>query len=92
MASLRGAGAAFRRTRRDYAETFSTPAGHRVLRDLYLFCMQTTPTADPHEAVFAQGMQRVFRRIQAMTRLDADALIDLADADAHDPYEETDHG
>jgi hypothetical protein len=68
-----------RARRRDYAETFATAAGRRVLRDLYLFCMQGTPTADPHEAVFAQGMQRVFRRIQAMTRLDAEALLDLSD-------------
>jgi hypothetical protein len=90
MPILRGAG--YRRTRRDYAETFATPAGRRVLRDLYLFCMQATPTADPHEAVFAQGMQRVFRRIQAMTRLDADAVLGLADSDPHDPFEETDHG
>ena len=80
------------RARRDYAAIFATPAGRRVLRDLYLFCMQATPTADPHEAVFAQGMQRVFRRIQAMARLDADALIGLADPDPSDPYEETDHG
>lgn len=74
-----------RALRRAYAETFASADGQRVLRDLYRFCMQGTPTADPHEAVFAQGMQRVFRRIQAMTRLDADALIALTD-----PNEETD--
>lgn len=71
--------------RHAYAETFATPAGRRVLRDLHRFCMHATPTADPNEAVFAQGMQRVFRRIQAMTRLDADALLALSD-----PNEETD--
>lgn len=75
-----------RALRRAYAETFATPAGRRVLRDLYLFCMQGTPTADPHEAVFAQGMQRVFRRIEAMNRLDADALMALTDSN-----EETDN-
>lgn len=75
-----------RARRRAYAETFATPAGRRVLRDLYLFCMQSTPTAEPHEAVFAQGMQRVFRRIQAMSRLDTDAMLDLTD-----PNEETDN-
>ncbi len=47
--------------------------------------MQPVPTADANEAVFAMGMQRVFRRIQAMTRLDADTLIQLGD-----PDEETD--
>ena len=74
-----------RARRRDYAETFATGSGRRVLHDLYLFCMQGTPTADPHEAVFAQGMQRVFRRIQAMSRLDAGTLLELSD-----PNKETD--
>jgi len=74
-----------RARRRDYAQTFATPAGRRVLRDLYRFCMHPVPTADPNEAVFAMGMQRVFRRIGAMMRLDADTLVDLGHSD-----EETD--
>ena len=67
--------------RRDYAQTFGSLAGRRVLRDLYQFCMHAGPTADPNEALFAMGMQRVFRRIQAMMRLDADVLIHLSDPD-----------
>lgn len=68
-----------RARRRDYAAVFATQAGRRVLRDLFQFCMQPVPTADANEAVFAMGMQRVFRRIQAMTRLDTGELIDLSD-------------
>lgn len=54
------------RTRRAYRTAFATPDGRRVLRDLHRFCMETAPTADPHEAVFTMGMQRVWRRIAAM--------------------------
>jgi hypothetical protein len=71
--------------RRAYADAFASDAGRRVLRDLHRFCMRPPPTADPHEAVFAMGMQRVYRRIEAMMRLDADAAFRMTE-----PDEETD--
>lgn len=62
------------RLKRDYREVFSSDEGRRVLRDLNRFCMYVAPTADPNEAVFAMGMQRVFRRIVAMSRADEDVM------------------
>lgn len=52
-----------RTRRRAYRRTFDTDDGRIVLKDLHKFCMQTNPTTDPNEAVFVQGLQRVFRRI-----------------------------
>ena len=63
---------------RAYREVFATPAGQRVLDDLHRFCMQPVATADANEAVFAMGMQRVFRRIAALSGMREDALLELA--------------
>lgn len=63
-----------RRDRRAYRETFESDAGRHVLADLHRFCMCATPTAEPNEAVFVMGMQRVFRRIAAMSGTDPAAL------------------
>lgn len=62
-----------------YRRTFATDDGQIVLRDLHRFCMQETPTTDPNEAVFVQGMRRVFRRIATMTNLPEDFEIEIYD-------------
>lgn len=63
------------RLKRDYRVVFSSDEGRRVLRDLNWFCMYVAPTADANEAVFAMGMQRVFRRIAALARTDEDVML-----------------
>ena len=63
------------RLNRDYRLVFSSPEGRRVLRDLNRFCMYVAPTADANEAVFAMGMQRVFRRIAALARAGDDPML-----------------
>lgn len=70
--------------RLDYRQTFGTPQGKRVLADLHRFCMQGTPTADPDEAVFTQGMQRVFRRIAGMINMDENELIEMYNHEEQD--------
>ncbi len=76
----------FRRRNRAYREIFMTAEGRRVMRDLHQFCMQPVPSADANEAVFAMGMQRVFRRIAALSGMKDEALLALATT-----QEETDH-
>lgn len=61
--------------RRDYHTVFTTEEGRRVLRDLNRFCMYVAPTADANEAVFAMGMQRVFRRIASLAGVSDEALL-----------------
>jgi len=63
------------RLKRDYRAVFSSDEGRRVLRDLNRFCMYVAPTADANEAVFAMGMQRVFRRIAALARAGEDVML-----------------
>ncbi len=63
------------RLKRDYRAVFASEEGRRVLRDLSRFCMYVAPTADANEAVFAMGMQRVFRRIAAMARAGEDVML-----------------
>lgn len=63
------------RLKRDYRVVFSSDEGRRVLRDLNRFCMYVAPTADANEAVFAMGMQRVFRRIAALARAGEDPML-----------------
>lgn len=72
------------RLKRDYRVVFATPEGRRVLGDLHRFCMLVAPTADANEAVFAMGMQRVFRRIASLARTGEDIARD----DIH-PEQET---
>lgn len=74
------------RRRRDYRTVFATVEGRRVLRDLNRFCMYVAPTADPNEAVFAMGMQRVFRRIASLAGASDEAMITELQ-----PEQETDH-
>lgn len=68
-----------RRRRLAYRRTFDSDDGRAVLRDLHKFCMEATPTADPNEAVFVMGMQRVFRRIVNMAKLPEDFEIEAYD-------------
>ena len=63
------------RLKRDYRVVFSSPEGRRVLRDLNRFCMYAAPTADANEAVFAMGMQLVFRRIASLARAGDDPML-----------------
>lgn len=67
-----------RRRHRDYRAVFRTEAGQRVLRDLHRFCVLAAPSADPNEAVFTMGMQRVFRRIVALSGTSDEALVNFA--------------
>ncbi|MBO6782243.1 MAG: hypothetical protein JJ899_03080 [Alphaproteobacteria bacterium] len=68
----------WRRRNRAYRTVFATPEGKRVLQDLHAFCMQPVPSADANDAVFAMGMQRVFRRVAALSAADEDALVAFA--------------
>lgn len=65
------------RRNRAYRTVFDGPDGQRVLLDLFRFCMQPVPSADANEAVFAMGMQRVFRRIAALSGMSDEALLAL---------------
>lgn len=73
-----------RRRNRDYREVFGTDAGQRVMRDLHRFCVLGTPSADPNEAVFTMGMQRVFRRITALSNTSEETLLALANSQMED--------
>lgn len=68
------------RLRRDYVEVFSTPAGRRVLRDLYGFCHMAQPTfsPDPQIAAFNEGCRRVFLRILGLMRMSQDEIVTMA--------------
>jgi len=70
--------AILQRRHRDYRAVFETDAGQRVLRDLHRFCVLSAPSADPNEAVFTMGMQRVFRRIVALSGTSDDVLVKFA--------------
>lgn len=70
--------ARWRRRNRAYRHIFSTPEGRLVLRDLHGFCMQPVPSADANDAVFAMGMQRVFRRVAALSGMTEEALVAFA--------------
>lgn len=76
------------RRHRDYRAVFETEPGRRVLRDLHRFCVLTTPSADPHEAVFSMGMQRVFRRIVALSSTSDDALVKFSTSQHEDEYDD----
>lgn len=67
-----------RRRHRDYRAVFQTEPGQRVLRDLHRFCVLAAPSADPNEALFTMGMQRVFRRIVALSGTSDDVLVNFA--------------
>lgn len=73
---------------RDYREVFSSEPGQRVLRDLHRFCVLATPSADPNDAVFAMGMQRVFRRIAALSGTSEDVLLALATSQLEDNHDD----
>lgn len=73
---------------RDYRAVFETEAGCRVLRDLHRFCVLSTPSADPNEAVFTMGMQRVFRRIIAFSGTSDEALVRFATSQYEDEYDD----
>jgi len=73
---------------RDYRAIFETDAGHRVLRDLHRFCVLSTPSADPNEAVFTMGMQRVFRRVVALSGTRDETLVRFATSQHEDDYDD----
>lgn len=77
-----------RRRNRDYHAVFASEAGQRVLRDLHRFCVLTAPSTDPNEAVFTMGMQRVFRRITALSSTREEVLLALATSQLEDDHDD----
>lgn len=62
----------FRKRPQQYKDTFNTPQGKEVLRDLAKFCGQNNPTyvpGDSHASAYKEGMRRVFLRIQQFVNL-----------------------
>lgn len=65
----------YRQRKADYAQTFSSEAGKRVLADLYRFCHMDQPSfaVNPFVTAFNEGQRRVFLRVMGVLRLtDAD--------------------
>lgn len=60
--------------REDYIATFSTPAGERVLRDLYRWCRQNRSTysqgQDVTHTAFLEGRRSVVLRIMECIHMD----------------------
>lgn len=62
----------FKKRPKLYKDTFSTPQGKEVLKDLAKFCGQNSPThvpGDPYTSAYKEGMRRVFLRIQQFVNL-----------------------
>jgi hypothetical protein len=59
-----------KRRRADYAETFGTQAGKRVLRDLMQFQVFTTSqvSGDAHQTAFHEGERNVVLYIMGMVQ------------------------
>lgn len=63
-----------------YRETFSTPQGKAVLKDLLKFCHMYAPThcvGDPYQTAYNEGMRRVALRITSILKMDDSAMREL---------------
>lgn len=70
----------FLRTRkRAYCQTFKSPHGHEVMRDMIAFCRanQSTFHPDARKAAMLDGRREVFLRIQQHLGLSVEELFDL---------------
>jgi hypothetical protein len=78
--------------KRDYALTFLTPIGQRVLSDLVRFCngVQTTYRDDPREHAKQEGRREVLLRIQYHCNLNPTDLFKLYNDQTINLQEDTD--
>lgn len=64
----------------DYQQTFGTPSGKRVLKDLLDFCNYNKPTyvvGDPYATHYNEGMRRCALRLVSFLKMDLSDINNL---------------